>query len=67
VDIETGMRSMINIPIMNNDAIAYISQNPVDQRQLAIATFNRCVFISSDAGETWQKIADQGRAIEMVQ
>ena len=67
VDILTGMRSTINTPNMSDDAIAYISQNPVDQRHLAIATFNRDVYISPDAGETWQKIAAQGRVIELAQ
>ena len=61
MDIETGERSTINTPNMHDDAIAYICQNPVDQRQLAIATFNRDVYISTDAGDTWQKIAAQGR------
>lgn len=66
VDIETGGRSTINTPNMDDDAIAYISQNPADKNQLAIATFNRDVYISADAGDTWQKIADQGRVIETI-
>jgi len=67
VDIDTGKRNTINTPNMNDDAIAYISQNPLDNQQLAIATFNRNVFISFDAGDSWQQIADQGRTIEKIE
>jgi len=67
VDMDTGKRNTIRTPNMNDDAIAYISQNPVDQQQLAIATFNRNVFISPDAGATWQQIADQGQTIETTE
>lgn len=63
VDIYTGISSTINTPSLADDAIAYICQNPLAQEQLAIATLRRNVFISADAGSTWQKIADQGRPV----
>jgi hypothetical protein len=46
--------------MLRNDAVAYIAQNPVNPREYAIATFERGVYISSDAGTTWTQIADRG-------
>jgi len=66
LEIETGKRTTIHIPALENDAVGYIAQNPVDQKQLAIATFNRDVYLTSDSGQSWRKIADLGRVMETV-
>jgi hypothetical protein len=63
LDIHNGGRSPVHTPALGNDTIAYIAQNPLDRQQLAIATFNRDVYLSDDGGETWQKIAARGRVI----
>jgi len=48
------------IPPMPGDAVAYISQNPARRGEIAIATFNRSVFLSKDQGRTWTSIAQNG-------
>ena len=47
----------VTLPSLNDDAVAYIAQNPARRSEIAIATFNRSVFVSRDAGRTWAGIA----------
>ena len=48
------------LPSLTDDAVAYIAQNPARRSELAIATFNRSVFVSKDAGRSWTGIALDG-------
>jgi hypothetical protein len=52
------------LPVLANDAVAYIAQNPVRRDEMAIATFNRSVFVSQDQGRTWKQIAKEGGGAE---
>ena len=52
------------LPVLANDAVAYIAQNPVRRDEMAIATFNRSVFISQDKGRSWKQIAKEGSGAE---
>jgi hypothetical protein len=49
------------IPVLRDDAVAYIAQNPGKRGEIAIATFERSVYLSPDGGRTWKRIADRGR------
>lgn len=60
-DIENKQTVEMNIPALTEDAVAYFAQNPQNPNELAFATFKSDVFISGDSGETWTKIADQGK------
>jgi photosystem II stability/assembly factor-like uncharacterized protein len=51
---------LLPIPVIAEDAVAYIAQNPVQLGEIAIATFNRSVFLSKDRGRTWTPIARNG-------
>jgi hypothetical protein len=58
-----GSRSVkISLPALTNDAVAYIAQNPARRLEYAIATFERSVYVSKDAGQSWKQIADRGAA-----
>lgn len=50
----------VPIPALTEDAVAYIAQNPQRRDEMAIATFKKSVFVSSDAGKTWKQIANEG-------
>jgi len=52
------------LPIVGRNAIAYMAQHPSDGRQLAVATFERDVFLTRDGGTTWKQIADHGRTLQ---
>ena len=60
VELQSGKISAITLPPLSRDAVAYIAQNPVNTAEYAIATFERSVYISQDAGKTWKQIADRG-------
>ncbi len=59
--VRGGSAAEIKLPPLPNDAVAYIAQNPAKRSQYAIATFERSVFISADAGRTWKQIASGGK------
>jgi photosystem II stability/assembly factor-like uncharacterized protein len=48
------------IPTLTEDAIAYIAQNPANDKEIVFATFNKDIYISSDGGEHWSAIAEKG-------
>jgi hypothetical protein len=62
VPLSGGNPVKISLPPLKNDAVAYIAQNPARRLEYAIATFERSVFLSKDAGQSWKQIADRGTA-----
>lgn len=55
-------RERAPLPPIGRDAVAYIAQNPARPDEIAIATFERSVFMSRDRGKTWKEIATRGKA-----
>lgn len=53
--------SDVALPFSDGDGVAAISQSPVEPHQIAILTFKRDVYISSDGGRTWRRIVDKGK------
>jgi photosystem II stability/assembly factor-like uncharacterized protein len=62
VRLKGGPAAQYNLPPLTKDAISFIAQNPARRDEYAIATFNRNVYISSDAGKSWKVIAERGEA-----
>lgn len=62
IALERGASANIVLPALMNDAVAYIAQNPARRAEYAIATFERSVYLSQDAGQSWKQIADRGAA-----
>ncbi len=52
----------VGLPPLTDDAVAYIAQNPARRLEYAIATFERSVYLSKDAGKSWTRIAARGKA-----
>jgi hypothetical protein len=52
----------VPLPALTDDAVAYIAQNPARRLEYAIATFERSVYLSKDAGKSWTRIVDRGSA-----
>jgi len=55
-----GAPVAVKLPALDDDAVAFIAQNPKARKQYAIGTFRRSVFLSKDAGLTWTAIAELG-------
>ena len=60
--VKGGPASQFKLPPLTKDAVSFIAQNPVRREQYAIATFQRDVYLSKDAGRTWTAIAQRGEA-----
>ena len=61
-DLNGGAIQRVTIPALEEDAVAYIAQNPVNRSEYAIASYQRSVFTTKDAGQTWTAIAVRGEA-----
>lgn len=66
VALDTRKQDSLALPTLARDFVTYIAQNPANQRELAIATRQRHVYLSRDSGKTWQQIARQGENMPHV-
>jgi hypothetical protein len=66
LDLETMQTEEITIPALTEDAINYFAQNPVDKNEWVFTTVNKDVYVTTDRGENWLKIADQGKGISQA-
>jgi photosystem II stability/assembly factor-like uncharacterized protein len=60
--LKGGPMTRYQLPPLTKDAVSFIAQNPARRDEYAIATFNRNVYITSDAGKRWKAIAERGEA-----
>jgi hypothetical protein len=60
IALQGGRSAKSSVPALKNDAVAYIAQNPARRLEYAIATFERSVYLSTDAGQSWKQIAHRG-------
>ncbi|MED4779403.1 F510_1955 family glycosylhydrolase [Brevibacillus choshinensis] len=63
MDVTSKKSEELKIPELEKDAVAFISQNPTDEKELAFVTFKNDVYLSTDESSNWTKIADEGKAI----
>jgi hypothetical protein len=47
------------------DAIAYLAVNPMQSDELALASFERHIYLSIDNGQSWQQIARAGASVSV--
>ncbi|VVP23095.1 F510_1955 family glycosylhydrolase [Pseudomonas fluorescens] len=64
LDLETQQISALGLPPLDQDAVAYLAQNPANAQEWAIATLKRDVYLSQDEGKTWKAIAQAGQTLE---
>ena len=60
VPLEGGPAVSVALPPLKEDAVSYVAQNPARRTEYAIATFQRDVYVSKDAGQSWTRIANRG-------
>lgn len=61
VALTTGAKpQLVTLPVLVEDAVSQIAQNPLRPQEIAIASFKRNVFISNDGGRSWTRIAKEG-------
>jgi hypothetical protein len=61
VSFDGPRRETVALPAIGQDAVAYIAQNPARRDEVAIATFERSIYLSEDRGRHWKQIAGNGK------
>lgn len=51
----------VDIPDLPQDAIAFIAQNPMDEMELAIYTFEGNAYLSEDGLQNWKTLLEEGK------
>lgn len=51
----------VDTPDLSQDAIAFIAQNPMDEMELAIYTFEGNAYLSEDGLQTWKTLLEEGK------
>ncbi|PSL40989.1 hypothetical protein B0H99_103122 [Planomicrobium soli] len=54
--VENKETEPLVLPEMQEDAIAFISQNPADESELALYTFKGRIHVSTDHGKLWESL-----------
>ena len=62
VRLDGAPTTALKLPALGRDAVSFVAQNPVRRDEYAIATFNRNVYVSKNAGRSWSAIAERGEA-----
>ncbi|MFU4581441.1 F510_1955 family glycosylhydrolase [Pseudomonas aeruginosa] len=63
VELATGQATPLSMPELQEDAVAYLAQNPAQSQEWAMATFKRDVYLSQDGGQSWRAIALAGKTL----
>lgn len=63
LSLQSGQVEPVNLPSLDRDAVSYIAQSPTNKNEWAIATFQRDIYLSSNDGSSWKKIAQKGKDI----
>jgi photosystem II stability/assembly factor-like uncharacterized protein len=60
--LDGRVRRVLRLPQLKGDYITCLAQNPKDERVLSFATRRRDVYLTSDGGVSWLRIAEEGDA-----
>ncbi|MFN2646606.1 MAG: F510_1955 family glycosylhydrolase [Burkholderiales bacterium] len=59
--LDKGQREEFRLPPLQEDAVAFMAQNPTEKSEYAIATFQRNVYVTNDGARSWKQIARRGQ------
>ncbi|WP_419879577.1 F510_1955 family glycosylhydrolase [Brevibacillus centrosporus] len=63
MDVASKKSEELKIPELEKDAVSFFAQNPSNEKEMAFVTFKNDIYLSTDEGSKWTKIADEGKAI----
>ena len=66
IALDSAKTAALPLPELDRDFVIYIAQHPHESRTLAIATRQRDVYLSRDAGKRWQQIARNGEDVSLT-
>jgi hypothetical protein len=59
--VEDASSEEISLPEMKSDAVMYFAQNPQNESELVFISFKGSVYHSTDGGETWTELVNEGK------
>ena len=62
--LKGGRVAKLQLPHLAGDYVTCLAHSPLDERALAFATRRRDVYLSRDAGRTWQQLASNGETAD---
>lgn len=63
VALDGRSNQTLKLPALGSDIVTYIARSPANQKELAIATRRKNVFLSPDSGKSWKQIAREGEGL----
>lgn len=61
LDPATRKAQPVPLPDLKEDAIAHTGHHPQNAKERVISTFEQDVYLTTDGGETWSRLADNGK------
>jgi hypothetical protein len=61
LDPASHKQQKVPLPDLKEDAIAYTVHHPVNRQERIITTYEQDVYVTTDGGETWSQLADNGK------
>lgn len=62
--LKTKQKEELPLPLKGqDDAIQLIAQHPKNPNQIAITTFKKHIYVSSDSGKTWTQLVKNGQSL----
>ncbi|MGI8314559.1 F510_1955 family glycosylhydrolase [Halobacillus mangrovi] len=59
--LEEQSKQEISLPELKEDAVMYVSKHPENEKEIVIFTIKGSSYTTSDGGESWKQIIDQGK------
>ncbi|MFC7441823.1 F510_1955 family glycosylhydrolase [Laceyella putida] len=64
-NMKTKQKEELSLPIKgSDDVVQFIAQQPNNPKQMAIVTFKKHIYVSSDGGHKWTQIVKEGQSIK---
>ncbi|WP_438445253.1 F510_1955 family glycosylhydrolase [Gorillibacterium sp. sgz5001074] len=61
LDPTTRKLQEVPLPELKEDAVAYTGHHPSNPKERIITTYDQDVYLTTDGGETWMRLADNGK------
>lgn len=58
--LSDGAEESVKLPEMEQDAVLYLAQNPQNDKEISIVSFNGNIYITKDGAQSWELLAEEG-------
>lgn len=58
--LSDGAEESVKLPEMEQDAVLYLAQNPQNDKEISIVSFNGNIYMTKDGAQSWELLAEEG-------